>query len=139
MASAMTMAQVTKGVETSTGAPNARAPVVDVLGAHNNYGRGCAGCHAPHSGARGAGGGAQGAVVDAWSGSNALFAEDMGPLLVGQTFDFSDISNKGSALKYTFTTPSTQNPTTWTGQQYSDVRGIIMCLAPMTAQLPRAL
>jgi len=28
----------------------------DVLGAHNNGGRGCAGCHAPHSGARGNGG-----------------------------------------------------------------------------------
>ncbi len=53
----------------------------------------------------------------------------MGPLLVGQTFDFSDISNTGSSLKYTFTTPSTQNPTTWNAQQYSDVRGIIMCLA----------
>ena len=26
---------------------------VDVLGAHNNQGRGCAGCHAPHSGAFG--------------------------------------------------------------------------------------
>ena len=28
---------------------------VDVLGAHNNQGRGCAGCHAPHSGAYGSG------------------------------------------------------------------------------------
>ena len=27
----------------------------DVLGAHLNYGRGCAGCHAPHSGAFGNG------------------------------------------------------------------------------------
>ena len=26
-------------------------PTSDVLGAHLNYGRGCAGCHAPHSGA----------------------------------------------------------------------------------------
>jgi hypothetical protein len=36
MASAMVLAQVTKGVETSTGAPNAKAPTIDVLGAHNN-------------------------------------------------------------------------------------------------------
>ena len=28
---------------------------VDVLGAHNNQGRGCAGCHAPHSGSFGSG------------------------------------------------------------------------------------
>jgi len=31
-------------------------PKTDTLGAHNNGGRGCAGCHAPHSGARGNGG-----------------------------------------------------------------------------------
>ena len=100
-----------------------------MLGAHNNYGRGCAGCHAPHSGARGAGGGTQGAVTDAWSGSNALFAQDMGPLFVSKTFDFSDITNTGSANKYILTTPAASGPTTWTTQQYSDVRGIIMCLA----------
>jgi hypothetical protein len=31
-------------------------PGTDVLGAHNNGGRGCASCHAPHSGGRGSGG-----------------------------------------------------------------------------------
>ncbi len=31
------------------------APATDVLGAHLNYGRGCAACHAPHSGAYGNG------------------------------------------------------------------------------------
>ena len=30
-------------------------PMSDVLGAHLNYGRGCAACHAPHSGAYGNG------------------------------------------------------------------------------------
>ncbi len=30
----------------------------DILGAHQNGGRGCAGCHAPHSGAAGGGGNA---------------------------------------------------------------------------------
>ncbi|MGA8538528.1 MAG: hypothetical protein WB566_03470 [Terriglobales bacterium] len=130
MASAMALAQVTAGTPTSTGSPNAVAPTVDVLGAHNNYGRGCAGCHAPHSGNRGAGGNAiTGATSDPWSGSNALFAQDMGPLLAGNTFDFSDISNTGSANKYILTTPNGTNPTGWTGQQYSDVRGIVMCLA----------
>ena len=33
---------------------------VDVLGAHNNQGRGCAGCHAPHSGSFGSGHGGKG-------------------------------------------------------------------------------
>ncbi len=32
-----------------------QAPTSDVLGAHLNYGRGCAACHAPHSGALGNG------------------------------------------------------------------------------------
>jgi cytochrome c553 len=31
-------------------------PSTDTLGAHNNGGRGCAGCHAPHGGGRGSGG-----------------------------------------------------------------------------------
>jgi hypothetical protein len=48
---------------------------VDVLGAHNNQGRGCAGCHAPHSGSFGSG---HGGAVDA--GSYALWGQDASPL-----------------------------------------------------------
>jgi hypothetical protein len=133
MASAMGLAQVpTPGTPTSTGAANAVKPLVDVLGAHNNYGRGCAGCHAPHSGNRGAGGNPiTGATSDPWSGANALFAQDMGPLFATAAgyFDFSDISNTGSALKYVFVPPSNPNPTSWNIQQYNDVRRIVMCLA----------
>jgi hypothetical protein len=130
MASAMVCAQVTQGaVKMTTGSGNAVAPAVDVLGAHNNYGRGCAGCHAPHSGAYGAGGnGTNGTVVDAYTGTNALFAQDMGPLW-GKTFDFSDISNTGSANKYLLVAPAGGQPTSWSVQQYADVRGAIMCLA----------
>ena len=36
-------------------AAQAGGPTTDVLGAHLNYGRGCAACHAPHSGAYGNG------------------------------------------------------------------------------------
>lgn len=125
---ALAQAPTPGGTAITSGASGSVAPVVDVLGAHNNYGRGCAGCHAPHSGAFGAGGGTQGAVGDAYSGINALFAQDMGPLY-NQTFDFSDVSNTGSRKNYTFTTPTGGNPTTWTAQQYSDVRSIVMCLA----------
>lgn len=56
----------------------------DILGAHQNGGRGCAGCHAPHSGAAGGGGNAvNGAAAfnDPLSGSNALFGQDVTPLL----------------------------------------------------------
>src|ERR1700744_986830 len=47
---------------------------VDVLGAHQNQGRGCAGCHAPHSGSFGSG---HGGTAD--SGSYALWGQDASP------------------------------------------------------------
>jgi cytochrome c553 len=118
---------VTAGKATSSGNAGSAIPTVDVLGAHNNYGRGCAGCHAPHSGAAGAGGnGIGGTTTDTLTGANALFAQDMGPLY-GKTFDFSDISNSGSSNKYIFAAPAGLTGTT--SQQYSDIRGIVMCLA----------
>src|ERR1700674_1744365 len=57
---------------------------VDVLGAHNNQGRGCAGCHAPHSGSFGSG---HGGHADA--GSYALWGQDASPLY-GKTIAFGD-------------------------------------------------
>jgi len=57
---------------------------VDVLGAHNNGGRGCAGCHAPHSGSFGSG---HGGASDA--GSYALWGQDASPLY-GKTVAFGD-------------------------------------------------
>ncbi|MFY9674531.1 MAG: hypothetical protein WCB53_03885 [Terriglobales bacterium] len=128
--SAIALAQTQGAHPTTSGAPGSVAPTVDVLGGHQNYGRGCAGCHAPHSGAYGEGGNAAsgGHVTDPYTGVNALFAQDMGPLW-GQTFDFSDIGNTGSSNKYEFTTASNSNPTTMTSQQYSDMRGAVMCLA----------
>jgi len=56
--------------------------VVDVLGAHNVYGRGCEACHAVHSGAAGNGG-----ASSANSGNLALWGEDLTPLY-GQTLTF---------------------------------------------------
>jgi hypothetical protein len=130
MVSAFALGQVKQATQaTGTGAAGSVAPVVDVLGAHQNYGRGCAGCHAPHSGAFGAGGsGLNGKVTDVYTGENALFAQDMGPLW-GQTFDFSDISNTGSGNRYTLITAATGQETAMTAQQYSDMRGVVMCLA----------
>jgi hypothetical protein len=130
MASAMALSQVTQATNaTTTGTAGSVAPAVDVLGAHQNYGRGCAGCHAPHSGAYGAGGnGLTGTVKDPYTGENALFAQDMGPLW-GQTFDFSDINTSGSGNKYLLATAANGNPTAMSAQQYADMRGAVMCLA----------
>src|SRR3974390_2028477 len=49
----------------------------DVLGAHLNYGRGCAACHAPHSGAYGNG---NAKTADPTSGNIALWGEDVASL-----------------------------------------------------------
>ena len=57
---------------------------VDVLGAHQNQGRGCAGCHAPHSGSFGSG---HGGKSDA--GSYALWGQDASPMY-GATLAFGD-------------------------------------------------
>ena len=50
-------------------AQNATSPT-DVLGAHNNGGRGCAGCHTPHSGAHGSGQTPSPRFIDSHDGSH---------------------------------------------------------------------
>jgi len=84
---------------------------VDVLGAHNNNGRGCAGCHSPHSGSFGSG---HAGAAD--TGSYALWGQDASPLY-GKTIAFGD---DGS---YTEVLPSGIN----TGSQ--EVGGILLCLS----------
>ncbi len=91
----------------------------DVLGAHNNGGRGCAGCHAPHSGAAGGGGNAAtnaAAFNDPSSGANALFGQDVTPLF-GQTFSFSGYSESLPSQSAAYTTNT------------DELRDIMMCLA----------
>jgi len=59
-------------------------PNGDVLGAHLNYGRGCAACHAPHSGAYG---NQAAKTPDPTSGNQALWGQDVASLY-GQTLTF---------------------------------------------------
>ena len=84
---------------------------VDVLGAHNNNGRGCAGCHSPHSGSFGSG---HAGAAD--TGSYALWGQDASPLY-GKTIAFGD------AGKYTEVMPATIAG----GAQ--EVGGILLCLS----------
>jgi hypothetical protein len=79
----------------------------DVLGAHLNYGRGCAACHAPHSGARGNGY----SVTDTTTGNIALWGQDASKLY-GQTivtgqFDFGQSYSQTFATGLATNTPST--------------------------------
>jgi hypothetical protein len=86
---------------------------VDVLGAHNNYGRGCAGCHQPHSGAYGAG---QTVKNGADTGNYALWGQDASPLY-GQTIAFGDGGTYTEVLPANLTTGS------------ADTGGILLCLS----------
>jgi mono/diheme cytochrome c family protein len=91
------------------------APTSDVLGAHLNYGRGCAACHAPHSGAYGNG---AAKTADPNSGSIALWGEDVGSLY-GKSI-ITGVSEHGS---YTEVLPGSLNAGT------PDVAGVLMCLS----------
>jgi hypothetical protein len=75
-------------------------PTSDVLGAHLNYGRGCAACHAPHSGAFGNGI----ATSDTASGNIALWGQNVAPL-----FGQSMITGQSEHGSYTLTMPGTWN------------------------------
>ncbi|HEX4005311.1 MAG TPA: hypothetical protein VHX60_03990 [Acidobacteriaceae bacterium] len=87
-------------------------PTTDVLGAHLNYGRGCAACHAPHSGAYGNG---NAKTADVTSGNVALWGEDVGSLY-GKTI----LTGGGS---YSETLPTSLAAGT------PDVSGVLMCLS----------
>ena len=88
------------------------APATDVLGAHLNYGRGCAACHAPHSGAYGNG---NAKTADSTSGNVALWGEDVGSLY-GQT-----ITSGGGG--FVDVLPTSMSATT------ADVSGLLTCLS----------
>jgi hypothetical protein len=87
----------------------------DVLGAHLNYGRGCAACHAPHSGAYGNG---NAKTADATSGNIALWGEDVASLY-GKTI-ITGQSEHGSFTEVLPTSTSAGTP---------DVAGVLMCLS----------
>ncbi len=84
---------------------------IDVLGAHNNQGRGCAGCHAPHSGSFGSG---HGGAADA--GSYALWGQDASPLY-GATILFGDNGKYSEVLPASISSGSIE------------VGGILLCLS----------
>ena len=93
--------------------PQAPQGTADVLGAHLLYGRGCIGCHVPHSGAGGNGF----ATTDATSGTWALWGEDLTPLY-GQTMTFGD----GGAYSVTL-------PTAATYKAHDPLTDILFCLS----------
>ncbi len=89
---------------------NYQSPV-DVLGAHKNHGRGCTGCHIPHSGPSGNGGTDQ----TGFTGNLALWGQAPGQL-AGATLNFGDNGEWAETL------PSTDQATT------PDLGNLLLCL-----------
>ena len=97
------------------GAAQITTPTTDVLGAHLNYGRGCAACHAPHSGVYGNGNAGK---ADASSGNIALWGEDVSSLY-GKVI----VTGKSEHGSYSVTLPgSISDPSPVTS-------GVLMCLS----------
>lgn len=92
-----------------------QAPSTDVLGAHLNYGRGCAACHAPHSGVYGNGNAKK---ADPNAGNVALWGEDVSSL-------YGKVITTGQSEhgNYAETLPTALNAGT------PDVAGVLMCLS----------
>src|SRR5208283_4527867 len=93
---------------------NVGAATQDVLGAHLNYGRGCAACHAPHSGAWGNGANKSGDTV---SGQAILWGQDTGNLY-GQT-----ITTAGGRVEVLPTAAE------FVADTLPDVNGLLTCLS----------
>jgi hypothetical protein len=93
-------------------------PTSDVLGAHLNYGRGCAACHAPHNGAYGNGAAKN---VDPTSGQSILWGEDVASLY-GQTI-ITGGTGKTSGNGYVEVLPASMTAGT------PDVTGLLTCLS----------
>jgi hypothetical protein len=92
------------------------APTTDVLGAHLNYGRGCAACHAPHSGVYGNG---NAKTADASAGNVALWGEDLGSLY-GKPLSIGSTNGTTGFAEVLPTSLTAGTP---------DVSGVLMCLS----------
>ena len=103
-------------------------PTSDVLGAHLNYGRGCAACHAPHSGAWGNGANVSG---DKHTGNSILWGQDVGNLY-GKTIAFAGQSGPTTTTVNGVTTTTPGNaevlPSSLTATT-PDVEGILTCMS----------
>jgi hypothetical protein len=113
--------------------PSSNSSSTDVLGAHLNYGRGCAACHAPHSGAFGNGYKPTQDIAN--TGANALWGQDvsnlLGKTLVTGMMDMGrsySISLPASITdSYTSYTTGSSGATTVTSDP--TVTGVLMCLS----------
>jgi len=131
----MAMAQATTPFNGGTWAnpvggvtPNPLGFSIDKLGGHQNGGRGCVGCHAPHSGARGNGGVLSwngttytSVAVTGNSGEDVLWGEDLGPIYTA-SFTFPTNADYPVGATGTVTINEATSPARM-------ITGVAMCLS----------
>jgi len=121
------MAQCTGDPEPCGGVTNF-APTYDVMGAHENGGRGCAGCHAPHSGGRGSGGeiiigsGASATGSGTAEGDFGLWGTDTNPIETG----YANVIAFGGGAGAPYNTGSLSGLTWNSSPMY---QGLVTCLS----------
>jgi len=102
-------------------------PNYDVMGAHENGGRGCAGCHAPHNGPKGNGGTAAGYGAFA-TAQGGLWGEDTSQIMssyaAGITFNGGNSAHSG---KLTWGTGALSPATAWKDETYTGVATCLSC------------
>jgi len=108
-------------------------PGTDVLGAHNNGGRGCAGCHAPHSGNAGTGGetiagGGVTPTAGLATGDYHLWATDLS-IITQETLNVGGGYDNGGAGYVVNLGGATGAGVEWTASSPPVVSGIASCLS----------
>jgi hypothetical protein len=113
-------------------------PGTDTLGAHNDGGRGCAGCHAPHSGGRGNGGDLTGtgspAGIGVAMGDVGLWGQDL-YAITAETLQFGNLNSAGVGYTVNF-----GGQTEWTATGIGAapvVTGIALCLSCHDGQVSK--
>ncbi len=103
-------------------------PNYDVMGAHENGGRGCAGCHAPHNGAKGNGGTGNGTAGAYLTAQGGLWGEDTSAIMStyagGITFN-GGLSHHSGQL--TWGAAATSPSTAWSDSTYTGVATCLSC------------
>ncbi len=110
-------------------AQNATTPY-DILGAHNNGGRGCAACHAPHSGGRGNGGDlvttGTGAPAGTAEGDYHLWGQDLWAISQETLYFGGGYDNGGAGYAVNF---NNGTGTEWYVTSSPLISGIASCLS----------
>src|SRR5262252_1960805 len=127
---------------------------MDKLGAHQNGGRGCTGCHAPHSGARGNGGSLtvnsqlsgntivggvsyggtwsnQTSLGTGASGDEELWGQDIGPVLAKAPFGVGGTENNPGGFQVDFSQIGVN------GAYGRMLTGIVFCLSCHDGQVAK--